>query len=184
MMLDQLQKQHALALQESAQAEAALKAAKAAYEAKLNELLAADSTFAELHASMSKAQEASKTADNREKEIRLQAKDLIEKEFVTDLPQGYSQVRKKTCEYDETELTRAAIQHAPWLLRLDEKRVESFAFNMVVEVGNSFEMPAHIAAWLPLKVAVKPQARISDTTLAKLVISDPVTEPIAEPEPF
>jgi len=63
---------------------------------------------------------------------------------------------------------------------VDEKALDTFVSKMAVEHPvKGWEMPQHIAPWLPVTVRLEYKARISDSTILKAVPPTPKAQPEA-----
>jgi hypothetical protein len=92
--------------------------------------------------------------------------------------EGFSLSRDKEVVYDYDELFDAAIKRAPWLLRLDDKAIRSFALNNCVESGEKgyefFTLPRAMRQVIPIDIDLARNCDISDKILLKIA---PETEP-------
>lgn len=160
--LTDLQQELAQALREQELAATEGKAAVVAYEKELESWRKENPLYVSSLIATAKVESKS----SHVKELRAEAKELLEDEFIDDLPIGFKQTRETILNYSIEALLKAAIQHAPYLLKLDDKAVRSFFTNVAVErPDKTFVIPQHIHTWLPVTIVTQPKASISDKTL-------------------
>lgn len=120
--------------------------------------------------------------------IRAQIKAELEGEFRDDLPEGISQHRKLVATYDPQGMLKQAIQHAPFLLQINDKMVQTFFTTFATKAEDeAYILPEEIRSLFSVEVIAKPQPRISDATIRKLniepvVAKNEATEPIISEE--
>lgn len=153
--LGQALRQEEQAIKELAQAQQAYTSALQVWEAQNESLVTARET------AKRKAEEASQ----RLKSIRQTvASQLTSATPFEDLPKGLEQTRDKTLVYDSGAMLKACLAHFPWLLKVDEKALDSFISKLAYqETGdNTWRLPAHLALFMPIEVRLTYKSRISD----------------------
>lgn len=195
--IESIQQELAQAIREMDRAEDNAKASGETYSQALEAWREANKALVEAHEA---SLERLRVARAHMEEIRSRARGLLEESFVAkdELPTGFEQVREKQVVYDAQGLLKAALSFAPFLLKVDDAAVKKFVLGIAVEdKQGSFSIPESYRIFLPIDIATKPQARISDTTLRKVApIAEPVVvevevgefiavdqKPIAEAEP-
>lgn len=173
--IHQLHAKHASALVAEATQKKELDAAQAAYDKLLEQ-------FKKQHPDvvnrLENAREKHAKAAEVAKSVDWEVRTLLTGVKFNNLPSGYEQVRKKKVVYNEKTLLQAAIQYAPWMLTIDEKKVEDFAFAVCEEVTHSttgeklaepyFMLPEHYRPWMPsLHVNFDWSPRISKAKVEK-----------------
>jgi hypothetical protein len=125
---------------------------------------------------------ALKAAQQAAEQLEQQARDLIVQHaahYPDDLEPvpGLKFRHDKDLDYDERILQLAAIQRAPWLLKVDTDALKDFVKRMAqeeqTEDGKRWKLPAYIANWLPVQIKTVQKPLISKTTLKKLNIIPP-----------
>ena len=186
--LNQLHTEHASALVAEAALQAELDAAQTEYN-KLLEQFEAQHT--DVVNRLKQAREKHNQAIQATKSVDTQVRSMLTGAKFDELPSGYEQVRKKKVVYNEKTLLQAAIQHAPFLLTIDQKKLEQFAFAVAEEVTKTesggklaepyFVLPEHYRMWLPsLHINFEWSPRIS-TAKVQVYAPQPSEEKIESP---
>lgn len=172
--IQNLQQELAFALKEEARLKKEAEEAELAYQAKFAEMVASfEAANPELAAANRTKREAASKSREQIDELRTRLKKVVpgywewhpEEAKAFD---GISLSRDKVVSYDEDELFEAALQYAPWLLKLDEKAVQTFAIKNAIENKlGGFTLPARMYKTLPIFINVVVSAEISDKTLIK-----------------
>jgi hypothetical protein len=181
--LKQLHAEHASALVAEAATKTELDAAKAEYDKLLQKF---EEQHPEVVNRLTVARDKHQQTSEKTKAVDSEVRNLLSglNKWET-LPEGYEQIRRKKVVYSESILLRAAIQHAPFLLTIDEKKLEQFAFGVCEEVTKTadgeklaepyFILPEHYRQWLPsLHVNFEYAPRISTTKVQKHTPKDAV----------
>jgi hypothetical protein len=121
-------------------------------------------------------------AKNRVNKLRQQAKSILGDAFIDEeLPEGFTQKKTKEVRYDPQGLLKIAVDRFPFLLKLDEKAVDSFFTKMATEEKDgALVLPENIRCWASVEVIYKPLPTISNAKLLKLEIESPVDESALE----
>lgn len=178
MNIHELAKRYAYALKESEAAESAEERLDRDYNDKF---AAWEDRFraenAALVTSLDAATSRLKAAQEREKALETELRAALTGDKVEELPAGVKQTREKMLRYDPALLATWAAKHAPFLLVVDTKALDSFINKLAVDKTDSFELPDYLAAWrMPLDIEMRYKPSISDSTLIKHA---PETDPDA-----
>jgi|GEM_PF-7078246 len=168
------QQEHAKALKAEAEAKASYEAAQKAWDAKIQDLIAADSGLADLKAALDKSQSQFNTAKDTTKSLRANVKAELEKDFIENLPAGYTQNDGKSIEIADrqTFFRNCLTLGGSEFLKIDDDAVQELAKLAKKDSQSKQWKLEHKATWLPgCELQIRPKAMISD---AKLKVVEPV----------